>query len=219
MDERYKALSTPPDMALKTIQFGALKGKSEINPQWKIQVMTEQFGLCGVGWKFEIASTDVRPLDDGTILLFMQVNLYVKDGDKWSEAIPGCGGDFIVDKNKNGLVANDEAYKMCLTDALGNAFKCVGVAADVYLGLCDTKYSKQEAAQPTEQPAKQRPVKTNAPPKHPNATQLAELQVLAKQKGSDIANILSSCKINKLEEMSMVSWAGVMTELRKRADV
>lgn len=67
---------------------------------------------------------------------------------------------------------------MCLTDALGNAMKCVGVAADIYRGLYDTKYNRhteapqqsqrpqqaqyqqavpQTAQQPAQQPAPQQP--------------------------------------------------------------
>jgi len=55
MDKRYEAVQEPPQNALKTIEFGKLKDKSDINPQWKIEALTGQYGLCGVGWKFEIA--------------------------------------------------------------------------------------------------------------------------------------------------------------------
>ena len=54
MVDIYKALSKPPEDALKIIQAGNLRGKSDINPQWKIEAITAQFGLCGIGWKFEI---------------------------------------------------------------------------------------------------------------------------------------------------------------------
>lgn len=142
MDDRYNAMRKPPAEILKPIEAGNLKGKSDINPQWRVEIMTEQFGLCGIGWKYEIVSTSTVECSNGEILVFMRINLYVKDGEAWSNPIPGYGGDKIVIKNKNGLVPNDEAYKMVLTDALGNAMKNVGVAADVYRGLWDSKYSK-----------------------------------------------------------------------------
>lgn len=142
MDSRYTAMAQPPQNALKPITIGTLKGKSDINPQWRIEALTEQFGLCGIGWKFKLVDTKTQELQDGQVLLFMEVALYVKDGEVWSEPIPGFGGDFLVVKNKNGLVPNDEAYKMCVTDALGNAAKCIGVAADIYRGNYDgSKYS------------------------------------------------------------------------------
>ena len=142
MDDRYNAMRKPPTEILKKIEGGNLKGMSDINPQWRIEVMTEQFGLCGIGWRYEIVSTSTVECSNGEILLFMRINLYVKDGEAWSNPIPGYGGDKIVEKNKNGLIPNDEAYKMGLTDALGNAMKNIGVAADVYRGLWDSKYSR-----------------------------------------------------------------------------
>lgn len=160
MDARYEAMAQPPQDALKKIDFGALKGKSDINPQWRIEALTEQFGLCGIGWKFEVVRTEMQACGDGQVLLYMQVNLYIKDGDQWSAAIPGMGGDMLITKNKNGLVPNDEAFKMCLTDALGNAAKCIGVAANIYRGLENTgsKYDRRsqqaqqaQAAQPAGQ--------------------------------------------------------------------
>ena len=142
--DRYNRLRMPPQEALKKIEVGKLKGKSDINPQWKIEAMTEVFGLCGVGWRFAVQETETVPLDSGEVLLFMKVALQTKEGEEWGSPVYGYGGDFIVQKNKNGLVPNDEAYKMCLTDALGNAMKCVGVAADVFRGIYDTKYAKQQ---------------------------------------------------------------------------
>lgn len=47
MDERYIKVSTPPEDALKPIVAGNLKGKTDISPQWKIEAMTETYGMCG----------------------------------------------------------------------------------------------------------------------------------------------------------------------------
>lgn len=165
MNEKYKALATPPENALKPIKAGNLKGKSDINPQWRIEALTEQFGLCGFGWRYEVVDKIVQPLDDGQIMLFMQINLYIKDGDAWSDPIPGFGGDMIREKNKNGLVANDEAYKMCLTDALGTAAKNIGVAADIYRGLYDSKYSREEEAAEAPRHQSQQPAQNRQQPR------------------------------------------------------
>lgn len=140
--EKYNRLATPPADATKAIEAGRLKGKTDINPQWKIEAMTKEYGECGRGWWFDIVKENVVPLNDGQILLFMQVAVFTADGEKTSNPVIGCGGDFIVKKNKNGLEPNDEAYKMCLTDALGNALKCLGVGATVFRGKYDTKYNK-----------------------------------------------------------------------------
>ena len=133
MNKHYEALRIPPKEALRPIEFGALKGKSDINPQWKYEAMTEEFGLCGIGWKFEIADKEMVPVQQtGEVMIFVVVNLYVKDGESWSAPIPGCGGDFLIKRDKNGMHGNDEGLKMAITDALGNAAKMIGVAADVY---------------------------------------------------------------------------------------
>lgn len=152
MDERYGKLAQVPENALKTIAFGPLKGKSDINPQWRYEALTEVFGLCGIGWRYEVTghkTVKVEATDEKMIFVF--VNLYVKDGNDWSAPIPGSGGDFLVKKDKNGLHGNDEAFKMAITDALGNAAKMVGVAADVYRGTYNTKYEKRGAAYHTMQ--------------------------------------------------------------------
>lgn len=153
MDERYIKVSEPPKDALKTIGFGKLKGKFDISPQWRWEILTETYGMCGVGWKYEITNTITQDVQaTGETLLFLFVNLYIKDGDVWSEPITGVGGDYIIQKDKNGIHGNDEAYKMALTDALGNAAKMIGVASNVYRGLCDgSKYSKEPQQQAKQQ--------------------------------------------------------------------
>lgn len=156
--ELYNKLKTPDEKALSPISGGNLNGYTNINPQWRIQAMTEVYGSCGVGWKFEKTDEKTYACPDGKLLLYLEIALYIRNEESghWSEPIYGWGGDFILQKNKNGLVANDEAYKMALTDALGNAMKCLGVGADVYMGLMDgkgkgnngnfdgSKYSKQD---------------------------------------------------------------------------
>jgi len=145
MNEHYRNLASPPPDAMKTITGGRLKGFTDINPQWKWEALTNEFGLCGVGWKFEIVNTFTEAVPPtGELMVFVNVNLYVKEGDAWSDAIPGFGGDFLIVKDKNGIHGNDEGYKMAITDALGTAAKMLGVAADVYRGRAESKYIRRE---------------------------------------------------------------------------
>lgn len=140
MDSRYNAVKTVPQSALKIIDFGKLKGKYDISPQWRWEILTEVYGMCGVGWYFDIVETKEVPVEaTGETMLYVKVNLYIKDGNEWSKPIPGYGGDFLIQKDKNGYHGNDEAFKMAVTDALGTAAKMIGVGADVYRGLQDTK--------------------------------------------------------------------------------
>lgn len=79
MDNRYTKLATPPVSALGAIQGGRNKGKSDINPQWKYEAMTEVYGLCGLGWKFAIDETNIIDLPNGEKMIFMKVALHIKE--------------------------------------------------------------------------------------------------------------------------------------------
>jgi hypothetical protein len=144
----WEKLSRPPKTALKAIAAGRLKGKTDINPQWRYKAMTEAFGPCGVGWKYEIKRTWTEPVTDGQVAAFADIDLYTKvgtgadqGGGVWSAPIPGTGGSMLVAQEKSGLHSSDEAFKMAVTDALSVAMKMLGVAAEIYLGNWDgSKY-------------------------------------------------------------------------------
>lgn len=140
MDSRYTAVATVPQSAIKEITAGKLRGKFDINPQWRWEVMTATYGLCGEGWKFDVVDTQIQPVEaTGESMIFVKVALFVKKDNVWSAPVYGYGGDFLIVKDKNGIHGNDEAYKMAVTDALGTAAKMIGVGADIYRGLQDTK--------------------------------------------------------------------------------
>lgn len=142
----WNALKQPPATALKEIQGGRLRGMTDVSPQWRYETMTEQFGPVGVGWRYEIIRTWSELAPDNQRFAFAEISLFFKNGETWSEAIPGTGGSLLVANEKGGLHANDEAYKMAVTDALSVAMKMLGVAADVYAGRWDgAKYTTAES--------------------------------------------------------------------------
>lgn len=142
----WDSVKQPPASALKEIKGGRLSGMTDIKPQWRYQSMTEQFGPCGIGWKFIIDRLWTEQGSEDQIVAFANVNLYVKTGSLWSEAIPGNGGSMLVAKESKGPHTSDEAYKMAITDALSTAMKLLGVAADVYMGNWDGSKFKEEVA-------------------------------------------------------------------------
>lgn len=152
--EIYNALRTPPKEALRPIQGGRLNGKTNIDPMWRNKALTERFGPCGIGWKYEITRqwTEVGPAGEESA--FCNINLYYKVGEVWSEAIPGTGGSSFVANEKNGPYQSDECYKMALTDALSVACKALGVAADVYWGNDPNKYDIPQPEQPRQEAPK-----------------------------------------------------------------
>lgn len=145
--EIYKSLSQPPKRALREIKGGNLNGKTDINPQWRYEAMTERFGLVGIGWKYEIQKLWTEPGAAGEALAFAQVAVYIRDPDtkEWSDAIVGIGGSKLTQSFSKGLTSNDEGYKMAVTDAFSTSLKMIGVAADIYAGKWDgSKYKNEE---------------------------------------------------------------------------
>ena len=134
MDYWDKLKSVPEEMT-KTIGGGRLKGMTDIKPQWRLQRMTEIFGPIGIGWTYEI--TDKWTYEENVAeetSAHVSIILKIKNGDEWSEGIPGIGGSKLIAQEKSGPHHSDEAYKMALTDALSVAMKQLGVAADIYMG-------------------------------------------------------------------------------------
>jgi len=152
----YKKLSQPPKTALREIKAGDLKGKTDINPQWRYEAMTETFGLVGIGWKYEVQKLWTEPGANGETLAFAQVAVFVRDPEtkEWSDAIVGIGGSKLINRFSQGPKSNDEGYKMAVTDAFSTSLKMIGVAADIYAGKWDgSKYN--EAPEQTQAPAPQ----------------------------------------------------------------
>lgn len=143
----YEAVRKVPQQAMKPIQGGRLKGMTDINPMWRIKALTEQFGPCGIGWKYEITDKRLEKGGGDEIAAFVDIDLYFKHEDKWSEAIPGTGGSSFVAKENKGLYTSDECFKMALTDAISVACKALGFGADVYWDKDKTKYDKKENEQ------------------------------------------------------------------------
>ena len=134
----WEEVKQPPKEALRPILGGRLAGKTDINPQWRYQAITEQFGPCGIGWKVEPVRKWTEPGPEGQVFAFVDVNVYIRlDDGSWSDPIPGTGGSMLIAKESGGLHANDEAFKMADTDAVSVAFKRLGFGADVYFGRWD----------------------------------------------------------------------------------
>jgi hypothetical protein len=129
---------------------GGFKGTA-IKPIYIQKRLTDQFGPCGVGWgmgepRFEVVHAD------GEILVYCTVSCW---HTKPENVLWGVGGDKVQAKRKDGPFCDDEAFKKAFTDAVGNAFKSIGVGADVHMGLFDddkyvtaAKAEFAEAAQP-----------------------------------------------------------------------
>ncbi len=132
----YDQLRSVPSEAQKIIKGGRISGMTDINPMWRIKKLTETFGICGFGWKYEIKEQRLeRGIAEGAsfqISAFVTIDLFVKIADVWSDAIPGIGGSSFVAQESTKMYQSDECFKMALTDALSVACKAIGVGADIY---------------------------------------------------------------------------------------
>lgn len=154
MDENlkiYNAVRVVPTEAKRSITGGRLKGKTEINPMWRIKTLTDQFGPCGIGWYYEVTKQWLEP-SGNEVAAFVNINLYIKVAGEWSKPIPGVGGAMFVENQKSGEYVSDECYKMATTDAISVACKQLGIGADVYWDADKTKYT--DPAHPTENDSK-----------------------------------------------------------------
>lgn len=198
--EKWNQLSRVPVSHLKTIQFGALKGKSDINPQWRYKAMTEVYGECGKGWSHRLSDVQIVDGANGEVLIFVEVKVWA--GDK---EFTGVGGDKIVVKDKNGLRSNDEAMKMAYTDALGTALKYVGVASEIYEGNFDgSKYAD--------------PVVASGLAVEINEDQAIEIKKLVELSGADEKRFLSHAKAESINSILAGDFDRLKTNLQTKLD-
>lgn len=170
----YEKFRSVPKEACKEIGAGKLKGFTDINPMWRIKMLTETFGPCGFGWYIQSEEHWTETLGN-EIVAFCKVALVVKhpESGEWSAPIIGIGGSKLAGKGK-GEGIDDEAHKMAYTDAISVSCKNLGMAADIYYKNDRTKHNtivdapKKETkpAQTTEgKPAKQKPTFDSSHPK------------------------------------------------------
>jgi len=116
-----------------------------IKPIYSIKVMTEQFGPVGFGWGYTKPEYVTHTGPDNQLLVYCTIGVWYKLGSNKSDVFYGVGGDFAVVKQSSGLRGDDEAYKKAFTDAMGNAFKHLGMSADVHMGQFDgSKYHDEK---------------------------------------------------------------------------
>jgi hypothetical protein len=150
---------TDPEQTKGFQRAGGFRGTA-IKPMWVTRRLTELFGPVGEGWGMEKPDYTLVHTQDGEVLVYCALAGWYREPGTEKKFVFGVGGDKAVawvgrDANRR-LVADDEAFKKAFTDALGNAFKFVGVAADIHMGLFeDSKYLAEVTAEfhpPVERP-------------------------------------------------------------------
>lgn len=206
----YEQVKTCPQNALKQITAGRLKGKSDINPMWRIKALTELFGACGIGWYYEIDRQWTEQGANGEIAAYCNISLYIKQGEEWSKPIKGTGGSMFVASERNGLYTSDECYKMALTDAISVACKALGFAADVYWQADRTKYDQMREQQ-AQQPAPQKPNERKI-----SATGAKALESLIMQARANREDILRQAGVVSINDLTAQQGKELYEMLKER---
>lgn len=149
---------TDPSATKSFTRGGGFKGTA-IKPMWSVKRLTEEFGPCGEGWGVEEPAFQVVPASDGQVAVYCTVCCWYNHPKKQSgpHRLYGVGGDLVVVKQQSGLRTDDEAFKKAFTDAVTNAFKYIGVGADVHMGLFDDSKYVNEMRQEFAEELKQAP--------------------------------------------------------------
>ena len=123
---------------------------TSINSTYLIMQATENWGMIGLGWGYEIVeerTDNGGPVynADGEILGHIQTHtiklcLWVKQGDEYArvEHFGHTPYTYYSAKN-NKWITDQEAPKKSLTDALKKCLSMFGFSADIYLGLYDDR--------------------------------------------------------------------------------
>ena len=189
----YDACRSVPETAKKAIAAGRLKGKTDINPMWRIKRLTEQFGPCGIGWYYKPVRKWMETHGD-EIAAFVDIELYVKIGGEWSMPIAGTGGSMFAARQKDGVYVSDECYKMATTDAISVACKQLGVGADVYWDADRTKYDDPKAPTTMQQ--------AEAPVDKQRAELIGQMQAELQRTGYGAKAVLKTYKASDLGSLS-----------------
>lgn len=197
--ELYEKVRKVPEEAKKAIGAGRLKGMTDINPMWRIKMLTEQFGICGIGWYYDCTKQWIEEVGDERVAC-VNINLYIKVDGEWSKPIFGTGGSKLSTVERGGVYVSDECYKMATTDAISVACKSLGMGADVYWDKDRTKYSpvtqeQKEEAKDAEKVRELEQMKISA----------VKVEVLHKRcadEGVDESKILSLYKVSDFSELT-----------------
>lgn len=133
---------TDPNHTKGFKRSGGFSGTA-LKPMWVWQRLTEKFGPMGTGWGCDKPEFQTMPGAGQEMLVYCTVaGWYIHNNER--AVVFGVGGDKVIAAYSKGPSSDDEAFKKAYTDALMNAFKFIGVGADVHMGrFDDNKYVQQ----------------------------------------------------------------------------
>lgn len=115
--------------------------RTAVDAQYKKKMITEQFGMYGLGWGVVANSEGFERVhyENSTCILIYRATAFYEFGGKRAE-LPIAASireAYITDGGKGYLKVDDEAVKKVRTDALTKAFTDLGFCADIHMGRFD----------------------------------------------------------------------------------
>ena len=211
----YNKYREVPKEAQKPINGGRMKGKTDINPMWRIKSLTEQFGACGIGWYYTPVKKWLEVCGD-EVAAFVDIELFVKVNGEWSMPISGTGGSMFRAKEKSGLYVSDECFKMATTDAISVACKQLGFGADIYWGADRSKYNQGNTGKETGKKA-DADTGTDIPDEIITQKDANVLTKLVERKGLDITKVFN-VPVNELTRQQYVQALNQLQKLKDKKE-
>jgi hypothetical protein len=129
---------------VKAITGKQYKGNSP-QPYYLVERMTQEFGMCGIGWGLNIINERMERLSDTDVLHVAVVELwYVKGERKGSITQIGQTKAAYKKSGENYIVVDEDAPKKSVTDAMTKCMSYLGFAGDIFSGQWDDSKYVQE---------------------------------------------------------------------------
>jgi hypothetical protein len=203
-----------PQKAIKRREGGG-GDLSSISPAYQTERMSEVFGMCGFGWKYDHIEIDTTAPDNRVALVWVQYaytfaeNLIKEFTPLWSEKIPAYGMGVV----RKGMTDGD-ARKSAVTDGLTKALSMVGVGISVFKGEQTHRSAPRETKPKVEQPRwDDTPKERERIEKQKAAQKKADAQALVKDVADTLgAEVVRGSEIEDAKNRTPAQGAAAMNE-------
>lgn len=125
---------------VKPITGKQYKGNSP-QPYYLVERMTEEFGMCGIGWGIDIVNERMERLSEHEVLHVAVIKLWYKHEGERGEITQIGQTKAAYMKKDGGVMVDEDAPKKSVTDAMTKCMSYLGFAGDIFSGQWDdSKY-------------------------------------------------------------------------------
>lgn len=110
-------------------------------PYYLVERMTEEFGMCGIGWGIHIINERMERLSETDVLHVAVVEIWYMLGEKKASIEQVGQTKAAYMSSKGSLVVDEDAPKKSVTDAMTKCMSYLGFSGDIFSGHWDdSKY-------------------------------------------------------------------------------